>query len=220
MGPSPWYWRTFPRIRAASGNSFGWLEHGVSNSPSYFIYLSGQDDIPRLIVGTHCRVFSIPPSFLGVWFPQRDSVRILCFDPDSLPPLPIPSKFASLDLRYHAGVEPSASIELPKCLAEGSHDIEFSGAFETVDELLTVQECPTRTEADPLFAVFSVRPKLGKTIVMPQRWFTRQRFQSWQWIARITRHPTTSRLIGDGVRLFSFALGEDGCDLAYKISEI
>jgi hypothetical protein len=50
--------------------------------------------------------------------------------------------------------------------------------------------------------------------VLPQRWFTANKYEiGRQWIARVVRDPETQRLLGDGVRMGTFQLTEDGCDV-------
>ncbi len=218
VGPAPWYWKTFPSIATPSGELL-WLKHGEIGRPDHFIALHRvAERNPRLLLGTHCRAFSIPPSLLGIWFPEESSIRVLCFDPGALPLLPVPVKFSRLNLRYYADAEPLIDIIISNGLSSGCNRARFPSILENLDELLTVQPYPAVTENSPLYAVFSIRPGRHEITVMPQRWFVSKEFSDWQWITRVARHPLTGRVVGDGIRLFKFELTEDGCDLAARVT--
>src|SRR5258707_1346521 len=38
IGPTPWYWKTFPRVDSASGRRFAWTHHG-SDDPAFALYV-------------------------------------------------------------------------------------------------------------------------------------------------------------------------------------
>jgi hypothetical protein len=57
-------------------------------------------------------------------------------------------------------------------------------------------------------------PHAGLVEVLPQRWFTPRKFElGYQWVTRVTRDPESHHIIGEGVRMGSFELSDDGSDL-------
>jgi len=76
IGPTPWYWKTFPRVNSASGQRFAWTHHGSEGPLGYVISLAlvQEPDKPRLALNTYCRPFFVPPSHLGIWCPEGRSI--------------------------------------------------------------------------------------------------------------------------------------------------
>ena len=67
VGPTPWYWKTFPAFNGASGQRFVWTHHGDQGPLAYLVSLSleQEPEKPRLALNTYCRPFFVPPSHLG-----------------------------------------------------------------------------------------------------------------------------------------------------------
>src|SRR5437773_5515911 len=86
VGPTPWYWKTFPAVKGKSGQDFAWIYHGNEGELAYLVTLqsAAEPDKPRLALNTYCRPFNIAQDFLGIWCPEPNSLRLLCFDPDEL----------------------------------------------------------------------------------------------------------------------------------------
>jgi hypothetical protein len=70
IGPTPWYWKTFPGFSSAAGQRFTWTHHGSEGPLGYVVTLALQQepDKPRLALNTYCRPFFVPPSHLGIWW--------------------------------------------------------------------------------------------------------------------------------------------------------
>jgi len=63
-------------------------------------------------------------------------------------------------------------------------------------------------------AIFVLYPQAGLIEVLPQKWFTPREFKlGRQWVSRIARDPETHRLVGEGVRIGTFELTDDGRDV-------
>ena len=62
VGPAPWYWKTFPKLHAASGQPLSWTHHGEQGMLAYLISLAPEQDPdkPRLALNTYCRPFLMP----------------------------------------------------------------------------------------------------------------------------------------------------------------
>jgi hypothetical protein len=54
-------------------------------------------------------------------------------------------------------------------------------------------------------------PAEGSVDVMPQSWFNHETADlGYEWIARVTRHPSNGHILGDGIRIAPFELDENG----------
>ena len=86
VGPTPWYWETFPAFRSPSGQQFEWTHHGAEGPVAHLVTLGlkQEPDQVRLALNTYCRPFLVPPNFIGIWCPEGRSIRLACFDPDQL----------------------------------------------------------------------------------------------------------------------------------------
>src|ERR1700747_2914617 len=86
VGPTPWYWETFPAFPSPSGQQFMWTHHGAEGPGAYLVTLGlkQEPDKVRLALNTYCRPFLVSPNFLGIWCPEGRSIRLACFDRDQL----------------------------------------------------------------------------------------------------------------------------------------
>jgi hypothetical protein len=74
---------------------------------------------------------------------------------------------------------------------------------------------------DPAFALFVFYPHAGLVEVLPQKWFTAAQYDlGYQWITRAARDPESHRIVGDGIRIGSFLLEEDGCRLERWLQKV
>lgn len=226
-GPSPWYWKTFPRPTGASGQRFAWSYHGNAGPLAYLVTLAleQQPDKPRVALNSYCTPFSIPPHGLGIWCPESRAVqagnpyfRVLFLDPDQLVPFSLAEVagwFKQSNDRIYAVTPPIAEFEVSSVLPAGTHKLDFPKEFHTLDELILVGARPASGPDDAASAILLLYPNVGLVEVLPQKWFTaKQTDIGYQWITRVTRDPETHRLIGDGIRVGSFLLEENGCELA------
>ena len=135
IGPTPWYWKTFPRVRSATEQRFAWTHHGSEGPLGYVVSLGliQEPDKPRLALNTYCRPFFVPPSRLGVWCPEGRSLRFACFDPDQLKTFDlaeIAGWFKPSTERIYAATAPVADFEIPLGLDAGMHKIEVAAELQ------------------------------------------------------------------------------------------
>jgi hypothetical protein len=226
IGPTPWYWKTFPTLSSAAGQRFLWTHHGEQGPLGYVVSLSleQEPDKPRLALNTYCRPFLAPSSRLGIWCPDGKGIRLACFDLDQLKAFDlaeIAGWFKQSSERIYAATEPIADFEVPLALAPGMHQIEVPAGLRGVDELIVPSSYPAKGNDDPAFALYVFYLQAGLVEVLPQRWFTAAQYDvGRQWITRAARDPESHRILGEGFRLGSFLLEEDGCRLERWLDRI
>jgi hypothetical protein len=226
IGPSPWYWKTFPPVRSASGQSLGWTHHGNQGELAYLVTL-GLEQEPsklRLALNTFCVPFLVPPDRLGIWCPEPNALRIMCFDPDQMESFSfaeIVGWFKQSNDRVYATTPPLAEMEVSTRLPEGTHKLEIPDQFRSLDEMLLVGSRPAKNRDDAAANIYVLYPQAGLMQALPQRWFTAGQYDvGRQWIARVVRDPESSHLIGEGIRMGKFELSEDGCEVANWIEKV
>jgi hypothetical protein len=219
IGPTPWYWKTFPQVKSASGEGFAWTHHGSEGPLGYVVSLGrvGEADRSRVAMNTYCRPFFVPPSHLGVWCPEGRSIRLACFDPDQLKAFDlaeIAGWFKPSPERIYAATAPVADFEIPFGLESGMHKIEVPAELRSVDELIVPTSYPAKGNDDPAFALYVVYLQAGLVEVLPQKWFTASQYQvGKQWIPRAARDSESHRIFGECFGVGSFLLEDDGCRL-------
>ncbi len=225
IGPAPWYWETFARPRGASGKQFEWRFHGQQGELAYLVslHLPGETLTPRLALNTYCRPFAITSDMFGIWCPDGRNLRFTAFDPDSLKAfdfVEIAGWFKNSTERIYAATAPLAEFDFPSTLSAGTHPFAFPDEFRTIDELLVVTSTPSTEPERPCAAIFVLYPNAGLIEVLPQQWFTPMKFDTgYQWITRVARDPDTHRIIGDGIRIGTFELTDDGKNLRRWIED-
>jgi hypothetical protein len=208
---SPYGWETFPSIEGNRGTRFLWyLDEQDGRGHSYVALRAVGSPAYRLVLGAHCRPFTIERGWLGLWFPEPQSIRVVCFDLETLPEIPRPARFGRLQMRFHAGLEPIDSLFVPHDLLSGSHVIAFPRSLQPINELLAVG----LYGAAGTTTILSLRPWISEVTIYPQQWFDDMFRGGWECISRVTRHPERGTIIGDGSRIRPFELTEDGCHLA------
>jgi hypothetical protein len=219
IGPTPWYWETFPAFHSISGERFVWTHHGEQGPLAYLVSLGLElePERPRLALNTYCRPFFVPPSQLGIWAPEGRSIRVTCFDPDQLKAFElaeIAGWFKPSSERIYAATTPIADCELSLALTAGTHKIEVPPELRGVDEVIIPTSYPAKTPDDPAFALYVVYPQAGLVEVLPQKWFTVSQYEvGKQWITRAARDPESQHIFGECFGTGSFLLQEDGCRL-------
>lgn len=99
-------------------------------------------------------------------------------------------------------------------LAPGMNKIEVPAEMQTVDELIVPTTCAPTSQDEPAMALHIFYLQAGLVEVLPQKWFTSAQYNvGQQWITRAARDPESHQIFGDGIRLGSFLLEEDGCRL-------
>jgi hypothetical protein len=222
VGPAPWYWESFPIVRGAAGQQFVWQFHGSQGALAYMVSLSlgSESHKARLALNTYARPFLVGESRLGIWCPQGRYIRMALFEIDQLAAFDfqeVAGWFKQSTERIFSATAPIADFEFDGMLPQGTHAVEFPAEFHDIHEMHVVSSYPAKSKEDPHAAVYIVYPHAGLVEVLPQKWFTADKFDiGYQWISRITRDPETHRLIGEGVRIGGFELTPDGCDIAEK----
>jgi hypothetical protein len=219
IGPTPWYWKTFPQVTSGVGRRFAWTHHGSEGPLGYVVSLglAQETDKALIALNTYCRPFFVPPSNVGMWCPEGRSIRITCFDPDQLKPFDlaeIAGWFKQSSERIYAATAPVSDFEIPLGLDAGMHKIEVPADLKSVDELIVPTSYPAKTPDDPAFALYIFYLQAGLVEVLPQKWFTASQYQvGKQWITRAARDPESHRIFGECFGAGSFLLEEDGCRL-------
>ena len=219
IGPTPWYWRTFPAMTSTARQRFDWTYHGDEGPTGYLVTLGleQEPDRHRLALNTYCRPFFVAPSYLGIWCPEGRRLRFTCFDPDTLKAFDIAELagwFKQSSDRIYAKTGPVAEFEVPLDLAPGTHKIEVPPEFAMVEELIVPTSYKAMSNDDPAFALFVFYLHAGLVEVLPQHWFTAAQYRvGQQWITRAVRDPESHRIVGECFGVGTFLLQEDGCRL-------
>lgn len=216
IGPTPWYWKTFPTVTSASGQRFAWTHHGDHGPLGYLVSLGSEHepDKARLALNTYCRSFSVPDAHLGVWCPEGRHIRLVCFDPDKLKAFElaeIAGWFKPSSERIYSATSPVADFEVPLALPSGMHKIEVPAELRGVDELIVPTSYPAKNADDPAFALYVFYLQAGLVEVLPQKWFTASQYEvGKQWIPRAARDPESHRIFGECFGVGTFLLEENG----------
>jgi hypothetical protein len=219
IGPTPWYWQTFPAMTSTARQRLDWTYHGDEGPTGYLVTLGleQEPDKPRLALNTYCRPFFVAPSYLGIWCPEGRRLRFTCFDPDTLKAFDIAELagwFKQSSDRIYAKTGPVADFEVPLDLAPGTHKIEVPPEFAMVEELIVPTSYKAMSNDDPAFALFVFYLHAGLVEVLPQHWFTAAQYRvGQQWITRAVRDPESRRIVGECFGVGTFLLQEDGCRL-------
>jgi hypothetical protein len=225
VGPTPWYWRSFPALTSHSGQRFVWQHHGDQGPLAYLVTLGleQEPDKPRLALNTYCRPFFLPPANLGLWCPEGRNLRLTCFDPDTLKSFDLGELagwFKQSSERIYAATPPVADFDVPLSLPAGTHKIEVPPEFAAVEELIAPTSYKAMSRDDPAFALFVLYLHAGLVEVLPQRWFTAAQYEvGRQWITRAVRDSGTHRIVGECFGVGTFLLEEDGCRIAKWIEK-
>jgi hypothetical protein len=219
IGPTPWYWQTFPALTSAARQRFDWSHQGEEGPVGYVVTLALEQEpgTPRLALNTYCRPFFVAPSYLGIWCPEGRSIRLTCFDPDKLTGFEMAELagwFKQSSDRIYSHTEPVADFEVPLDLRPGAHKIDVPLEFAPVHELIIPTSYKAMSSDDPAFALFVIYPHAGLVEVLPQKWFTAAQYRvGEQWITRAVRDTESQRIIGECFGVGTFLLEEDGCRL-------
>ena len=225
IGPVPWYWQTFPSFTSQAGQRFVWTHHGMEGPTGYLVTLNleQEPDKPRLALNTYCVPFLVPPDRLGIWCPEGRNLRLTCFDPEQLKAFDLSEVagwFKQSAERIYAHSEPIADFEVVPTLQAGLQKIDVPPELATVEELIIPTSYKSMNKDDPAFALYVFYLHAGLVEVLPQKWFTPEKFDiGYQWITRAVRDPESHRIVGDGFRIDAFLLEEDGCSLARWIEK-
>ncbi len=225
VGPSPWYWKTFPVIDSPD-RRFVWSHHGDEGALAHLVTLNvdGEPEKPLLALNTYCRPFAISSSRLGVWCPEGRHIRLVCFDSALLKPFDlaeIAGWFKQSSDRIYATTAPIAEFEIPLAMPAGMHNIEVPAEFRTVDELIVPTSYPAKSNDDPAFALYILYLQAGLVEVLPQKWFTRSQYEIGKhWITKAVRDLESPRIFGECFGIGNFLLEADGCRIERWIDKV
>jgi hypothetical protein len=217
IGPTPWYWQTFPAITSMARQRFDWTYQGEEGPVGYVVTLGleQEPEVVRLALNTYCRPFFVPPSYLGIWCPEGRSIRLTCFDPDTLKGFDLAELagwFKQSGERIYSHTAPVAELEVRIELGPGTHKVEAAAEFTSVEELIIPTSYKAMSSDDPAFALFVLYPHAGLVEVLPQKWFTAAQYRvGQQWITRAAGDPESHRIVGECHGVGLFLLEEDGC---------
>jgi hypothetical protein len=220
IGPTPWYWQTFPEFRSHAGQRFVWTHHGEQGAIAHLVTLGleQEPDQARLALNTYCRPFLVQPHSLGIWCPEGRHLRLACFDPDQLKRFDLAEVagwFKQSSDRIYAKTAPVADFEVSLALPQGTHKIAVPRELQSMDELIVPTSYKAMSNDDPAFALFVFYLQAGLVEVLPQKWFTAAQYRvGQQWITRAARDPESQRIVGECIGVGTFALEEDGCRIA------
>lgn len=220
VGPTPWYWKTFPSFRSQAGQNFAWTHHGEQGPIGHLVTLGleQQPDQARLALNTYCRPFLVSPHSFGIWCPEGRNLRLACFDPDQLKAFDLAEVagwFKASSDRIYGKTAPVAEFETPLNLPAGTHKIDVPRELQGIDELIVPTSYKAISNDDPAFALFVFYLQAGLVEVLPQRWFTAAQYRvGQQWITRAGRDLESQRIFGECFGAGTFVLEEDGCRLA------
>jgi hypothetical protein len=226
IGPTPWYWETFPAITSVARQRFDWSHQGEQGPVGYVVTLGleQEPDKPRLALNSYCRPFFVAPSYLGIWCPEGRSVRLACFDLDTLKAFDIAELagwFKQSSDRIYAHTAPIAEFEVPVDLPAGTNKIDVPAVFAGAEELIVPTSYKAISNDDPAFALFVFYLHAGLVEVLPQKWFTAAQYRvGQQWITRAARDAESHRIVGECYGIGTFLLEEDGCRLERWLHKI
>jgi len=218
IGPSPWFWETFPEVRGRGHRRYRWRFHGQEEGLQYVVTLhcDGEPERPRLALNTLCRPFVLRNGRLGIWCPQGRELRLACFQVDRLRAFAleeIVGWFAPSGERLYAATAPQDELYVSLETAGGVHPLEVPECLRGSDEVLAPVSYPGADPNGPAFAIFVFYLQAGLLEVLPQGWITRVNYDvANHWITRAVRDPRTHRIVGQLSRAGVFELGDNGTD--------
>ncbi len=224
-GPSPWYFRDPRLVVPGARGELRWSDAGPGSDHAGKSVLRRNDGSAVAIVGFQWYMRVLPGQGLLLWHagrsedPDAGLLQLVLLDVDALEPIPdVDAACAAMEStgsHYRGGEVVTA--RLPTTLPPGLQPLALPPPLDRLEELLVLAETAPGDARGEHMAVLALRPRQRHVEVLPQDWFNQGAFDyMYQWITRITRHPETGALIGDGIRLFGFELDESGRQLARR----
>ena len=203
-GPAPWYWETFPSFQIGT-RSWNWQSEPGQEWP---MLVRGWDGAPCFVPGFYTYLAQANEETLLAWRSTLSgSVAIRFYPVTQLEPVePLKDSRNERDAVLRRASE---LIQIPR-LVPGTHDGFTARTMVDIEELLLLAHWSGRSESDPALAIYSWRPASGAVTVTPQRWFSAATHDlGYEWVTKVARDPTTSRIVGAGIRLGAFELEDD-----------
>ena len=217
VGPSPWYWKTFPsvhRIRPALC-----MDPPRRPGPMAYLVIVKPLNGPEnrvLALNTYCRPFLVPPSHLGVWCPEGRNIRLACFDPDQLKAFDfaeIAGWFKQSSRSHLLGDPACCRFRISHWLRAGMHKIEVPAelAGGRTDRSCQLSGQKQRRSGFCAVCVLSAR-RIGGSLTAEMVY--RQPVSSGKAMDHASSARSESqRIFGECFGAGSFLLEEDGCRL-------
>jgi len=218
VGPSPWYWKTFPALHSAAGQRLFWTHHGSEGPVGYVVSLAleREADHPRLALNTYARPFIVSPHCLGVWCPEGRSIRLTVFDPDKLQPFDlaeIAGWFKQSSDRIYSKTPPIAEFEVLLLLA-----LECTRSTPTGTgcsrELIVPTSYKATSNDDPAFALFVLYLQAGWWRFCRRNGSPPRNIRSANNGFHARPRPGVSSHLRECYGAGTFLLEEDGCRMA------
>lgn len=211
VGPSPWYWKTFPNI-FIENTKYYWQLKELSKY-MHAPYLTNDIGEVKLLVGTYARVFPVQNNIFGIWYYTDNNIFIRVFDVNKLKSFDIE---AITEDSHHnqlpyviVGEHVSESL-IDISLNAGIHEMEISEELKPVKEIFCIVN--GNKYRDNEATIFLIKPNKNEIEVLPQLWFNSDKFDiGYQWITRVVRDPKSKIIYGDGIRIKKFKLKKDNC---------
>jgi hypothetical protein len=221
-GPSPWYPHQFGAPIDTQWGRASWV------SSDGDLYASGKIVLEApggalLVLGMYNWVMPLGKR-LVLW--QQDyrqqgptaPVKIIVLDVDLLEPIAdLPTAVASVPARggYYIPCDKAivARTELQTTQAQTLLNHVFPSTLQELSELLIlVDSSSIQEKVDALHmnrGLLIAYPARRVFEIVPQDWYNKGRWDfGYQWPTRVARDPSSSRIVGDGIRMGVFRLDE------------
>lgn len=207
-GPAPWHWETFPSFHIGTRTWTWRSEPPEVDDGGWPTLVRSWDSVPCLVPAFYTYLTRADEETLLAWRSTLSGTVDIRFYPvTQLEPVD-----ALEDPRNERDVvvrRASELVRIPR-LAPGTHDGFSARTLVEIEELLLLAHWPGRGESDPALAIYSWQPASGVVTVTPQQWFSAATHDlGYEWVTKVVRDPTTSRIVGVGVRLGAFELEDD-----------
>lgn len=226
-GPSPWCLRRM-KIKSPAGILRWSTYDGPTLAGISRLYTPKGETL--VLLDFKCYVTSLPNGKLLLWCDRSrtstgevadnplihlDVIDLACLEPIADPSTTAARMREAKQHRYIAG-RPFAEFEFATTRPPGQHSLSnLPLPFQEIDETIVLADyepdgqVPGNLVERRAIYVFNFHD--GQVEVIPQDWFNNGDYDFlYQWIARVARDPKTGRLLGEGVRLRAFRLGESG----------
>lgn len=239
-GPSPWYLRGRDSQIIYQNNKLSWVSAGDHDPFCGKVYLqenkNGAFPLTLLLLNFHCLAYPFPPNNLLIVHTttmndRYNSLRLLYLTVSQLKPV-VNLEEACLRMSekkeaVFAETSLDVSMDIPLNLKPGKNRVDFVSPFSQLPELLILANStygqaymPKDSQVESNLALFIIKPSESTIRVVMQDWFNKGAYDfGYQWPTRIARDPESGKLFGEGIRLGSFILNEEGNQIEAWLAE-
>jgi hypothetical protein len=217
-GPSPWYCLR-NRQFTLGDHSYEWHDWQSYPPLAGCIYLKPEDKTPILLLDFQCYFKPRSDGICLIWHDDfdRNALEFHLLNLSELMPIYNAKEIAVNARKDKKSIvyssESALKLQISTASIDGQFDISCHDDFSSFGEILTLVDAGVSipsVHASLKRAIYAVDFEKLKVTVYPQDWFNNGSYDfGYQWISRVTRDET-GRIIGDGVRIDSFRLNEDG----------